>query len=62
MHIGESVMVPVNGGQLKRGVVIDIKGDTVTVAGPEEIKIVTAKGRSPIGVGFRREDIQPVSE
>lgn len=58
MQIGQTVFVVVNGGQLKRGLVIDIKGDTIIVSGPDERQIAESKGRKPIGVGFSRASIE----
>lgn len=62
MTIGETVLVRVNGGQLCEGYVIEIHGDIVRIAGPEECAIAKMKGEVPLGVGFRVQDILPLKK
>ncbi|MFT4112185.1 hypothetical protein [Silvibacterium sp.] len=52
MKAGDIVLVPVNGGILTEAQIIEMHGDIVRVSGFEELAVVRAKGRSPLGVGF----------
>lgn len=52
MKAGEMVLVPINGGQWSEAEVIEIHGDIVRVAGPQEMLFVRQAGRPPLGIGF----------
>jgi len=52
MHIGQIVLAPVNGRQWNAAEVVGIHGDIIRVSGPDEMLIVRAASREPLGVGF----------
>jgi hypothetical protein len=59
MNIGDTVIVPLLGGEIGSGQLIAIKGDIAIVSGSEEIKRASDAGRSPIGVGFKINVVKP---
>ena len=62
MRAGETVLVPVNGGRMQEGEVIEIHGDIVRVAGPSEMFTVRQLGRPPLGVGFPIHLVQEIEK
>lgn len=62
MRVGEMVIVRVNGGVETEAQIIEIHGDIVRVCGAQELAIVRAAGREPVGVGFRIQDVAIVKK